>query len=485
MKSAVTSPRARTAWVSATALALVLAGCGSSSENETEQPRDGNVGVQLFQWSWEAIAAECEAELGPAGYSWVLTSPPQEHIVGDQWWTSYQPVSYQVESRLGTREQFAAMVETCDSAGVKIIADAVINHMTGQDSPGVGWAGSEYEPYRYPGIYEPEDFHYCDTPDHDIHVYSDAYQVQFCELVNLSDLATESPHVREQIGAYLDDLLSLGVAGFRIDAAKHMPAEDVAAIVGALPEDTVIMQEVIRSAGEPIQPEDYLDSGDVFEFTWGREIQPIVGRSSIRMYFKMGETSIYAPSEQAISFVENHDTERNGEAFTYHDGASYVLANILTLAHPYGTPVVYSGYAFSERDTGAITGADGAVVDAECELPDDPASAAWVDGQWVCQHRWPAISAMVQWRNVAGDAPIVHEWDDRDALAFGRADRAFIVVNRSDEPLTGSWETGLAAGSYRDVISGATVEISGDGTLEATVAGGTALAVHVGAIAQD
>ena len=53
--------------------------------------------------------------------------------MGEEWWTAYQPVSYRVESRLGTREQYAAMVQTCHDAGVDVWADAVINHMTGQD----------------------------------------------------------------------------------------------------------------------------------------------------------------------------------------------------------------------------------------------------------------------------------------------------------------------------------------------------------------
>ena len=68
-----------------------------------------------------------------------------------QWWTAYQPVSYRVESRLGTREQYAAMVRTCHAAGVDVWADAVVNHMTGQDVPGTGWAGSPYSHYDYPG----------------------------------------------------------------------------------------------------------------------------------------------------------------------------------------------------------------------------------------------------------------------------------------------------------------------------------------------
>ncbi len=213
------------ALVAAAALAvLLLPGC--TPPRVAPAPMESHdVGIQLFQWPWTSIATECTDELGPAGIGWVLTSPPNEHIAGKQWWTSYQPVSYLVESKLGTRDEFAAMVSTCADAGVEIIADAVINHMTGQETPGVGVAGSSYEHYAYPGLYGPEDFHHCTVSvTGDIQDYDDAAEVQTCELVNLADLDTASPRVRETIVAYLSDLLSLGVAGFRIDAAKHMPA---------------------------------------------------------------------------------------------------------------------------------------------------------------------------------------------------------------------------------------------------------------------
>ena len=47
--------------------------------------------------------------------------PPQEHIQGEEWWTNYQPVSYKLESRFGNRQQFADMIASCQTAGVKVI----------------------------------------------------------------------------------------------------------------------------------------------------------------------------------------------------------------------------------------------------------------------------------------------------------------------------------------------------------------------------
>ena len=79
------------------------------------------------------------------------------------------------------------MVDTCHAAGVKVIADAVFNHMSGSDS-GTGTAGTSYTHYVYNGYYESQDFHYCGLePDNNIVNYDNALEVQTCQLVNLAE----------------------------------------------------------------------------------------------------------------------------------------------------------------------------------------------------------------------------------------------------------------------------------------------------------
>lgn len=481
----------------AVVLGVLLAGCTDPGRPSVagEDAARGAVGVQLFQWTWPAIARECTEALGPAGYDYVLTSPPQEHIVGEPWWTAYQPVSHRVESRLGTREEFAAMVATCDEAGVGIVADAVINHMTGSDEPGVGWAGSSFEHYEYPGLYSDAegDFHHCGlTPGDDIENYQDRDQVQTCELLNLADLATGSEDVRETIVTYLEDLLSLGVAGFRIDAAKHMAAEDVRAITRALPEDTVIWSEVIRGAGEPIQPSEYTAAGQVFEFGYPTQLNTVIEAGSVGQFENLARGEGLLGSQEAVVFVDNHDTERNGTTLSYRDGEDYALANVLMLASPYGLPVVYSGYGFPSldgNDVGPQQDGEGAVVDAAC--PDEVGPGMDVGTQaWVCQHRWPSVVPMVSFREAVGEAELTDWWEDGAAIAFGRGERGFVVVNTSGEPLTGTWSTSLPAGDYCNVQSGSVadgactgevVPVGEDGTFTATVPASGALAVHVDA----
>jgi len=450
-----------------------------------------DVGVQMFQWTWDALGRECTDVLGPAGYGWVLTSPPQEHVLGPQWWTAYQPVSYLLESRLGTREEFVAMVSTCHTAGVQVVADAVLNHMTGQDAPGVGWAGSTYSHYEYPGTWSDEhgDFHHCGVPPaDDIANYKDAYQVRSCELVNLADLTTGHADVQAGLAAYLQDLLSLGVDGFRIDAAKHMPPDDLEAIVGGLPAGTRIISEVIRGSGEPVTPEQYLGIGDVFEFAWGKDVAGMIRGGSLRLASELGSGSGYLPSDQAWIFVENHDTERGSGTLGYRDGADLVLADVLALATDYGRPVLYSGYAFSDRDAGPPQDRDGRVLDATCAGDDGP-QESYADGAWVCQHAWTAVTGMVGWRDAVGTDPVTVRWDDGDLLALSRGARGTVVVNAGSDPATVRVPTGLADGHYCDVVAGPIVDgaCTGDpvevvdGETTVTVAPASALAVHVGA----
>ena len=96
----------------------------------------------------------------------------------------------------------------------------------------------------------------------------------------------------------------------------------------------------------------------------------------------------------------------SGETLNYTDGAKYVLATVRTLAIPYGAPVLYSGYAFSAADDGPAQDASGLVEDARCGTV-GPAES-YAEGDWVCQHRWPAIAGMVAWRSAVGDAPLRH-----------------------------------------------------------------------------
>lgn len=438
--------------------------------------------ANLFEWNWPSVASECQSTLGPKGYGYVQVSPPQEHVRGQQWWVAYQPVSYRIESRKGTRAQFQSMVNTCHAAGVKVIVDAVINHMSGQENGGTGWAGSSYGHYDYPGSYQSQDFHYCGrNGNNDIVNYYDRYEVQNCELVNLADLKTESDYVRTKIAGYLNDLLSLGVDGFRLDASKHMPAADIAAIKGKLSRSAYLVQEVIYGAGEPIQPTEYTGIGDVHEFRYGKDLGRVFRYEKLAYLQNFGEGWGHLPSSVAATFVDNHDTQRDdGTVLTYRDGGIYALANAFMLAWPYGSPTVMSSYTFSNRDQGPPSDAAGKTLNTTCY------------SGWQCEHRWRVIANMVGFRNATEGAGVVNWYDNgNNHIAFGRSGKGYLTVNDEDYAINDRWySTNLPAGQYCDVIhgdfssgscSGPVITVDSNGWFPANIPAHDAVAIHVGA----
>lgn len=52
--------------------------------------------------------------------------------------------------------------------------------------------------------------------------YGDPENVRNCYLVGLTDLYGELDYVRDAVAGYFNKLIDIGVAGIRIDAAKHM-----------------------------------------------------------------------------------------------------------------------------------------------------------------------------------------------------------------------------------------------------------------------
>ncbi|AXK36828.1 glycosidase [Streptomyces armeniacus] len=460
-----TSRRSLTALLAALAS---LAGVAATltavpTQAQAAPPGDKDVTAVLFEWDFDAVARECRERLGPAGYGYVQVSPPQEHIQGSQWWTSYQPVSYEIAGRLGDRGQFRDMVSACHGAGVKVTVDAVINHMTAGSGTGTG--GSPYTHYDYPGTYSVFDMDDCQA---DITNYQDRYHVQHCELLGLADLDTGEEYVRGRIAAYLDDLLSLGVDGFRVDGAKHIPAADLAEIKSRLSNpDAYLKQEVIRGEGEAVSPDEYLGVGDVQEFRYGRDLRRVFKDEKLAYLADYGEGWGYMPSGSSGVFVDNHDTERNGSTLSYKDGADYTLANVFMLAWPYGAPDVHSGYEFASQDAGPPN--DGAV------------RACWQDG-WKCQHAWPEIESMVAFRNATRGRSVTDWWDNgNDAIAFGRGDKGYVAVNHESGPLNRTFQTSLPGGAYCDVQSGSSVTVNGSGQFTAALPPHTALALHVGA----
>lgn len=459
-----------------------IAYAGAKSSQKTIQK---GVIVTAFQQNWKSIAKECKKTYGPEGVKYVQVSPPQDHIKGDQWWTSYQPVSYKLNSKLGTEDEFKKMITTCKASGIGIIADAVINHTTGfanKDTVGVG--GSKYDAANqsFPDAgYTKDDFH---KSTENINTYRKAEIVWTHRLVGLLDLDTSNPHVQKTLGEYFAHMLKLGVAGFRVDAAKHMSPQDVKGIkdaaadaAGTTPDKIWWMQETIGfSEQDPrIQPDQYLQTGEVNEFEYSYRLRNYF-YGSIENLKHITDKLI--PSKKAAIFVTNWDTERDNASrvLTYKDGKKYELANAFMLAYPYGTPNVFSGYEFTKRDEGAPGATQTSIPDVSCAK----------DSKWQCTQRITSIRGMIGFYNAVRGTKVTNWQDDDDNnVAFSRGNKGFLAINNTENPQKVSYKTDLPDGEYCNVYESKdctkTVSVSG-GKVETTIAAESAVALHANAV---
>jgi len=459
--------------------ALVTLAVAAPTSVPVRRSSGKDVIIQMFEWNWDSVAQECTKFIGPAGYGYVQVSPAQETITGDQWWTDYQPVSYNIGNKRGTRDQFRNMVDTCHRAGVKVMADVILNHMAGIDS-GSGTSGNTFTHYNYPGIYESKDFHYCGTKDNAILDWTDPHQVQFCQLVNLADLATETEYVRQKLAVHANDLLSLGVDGLRIDAAKHVPASDISNIMGRLSRaPTFITQEVYHSGSPGVQPQEYTGIGNVQAFQYAFAMKSAFEKNGLAMFQNLDNQQGWLSSSSANTFVANHDTERDDSTLKDSSGSNgYKLAHVLMLAHPYGTPTVLSSYQYSSSSDGSPNGHFGT-----CE------GNGGTNG-WRCQHRYTAIANMVAFHNTVGSEQMT-KWvsPSSQRIAFGRGSVGFVAINNEDSAWDATFSTSLPAGTYCDAVSGSvssgkctgtSITVDSKGSFKASVSSRNAVAIHVG-----
>lgn len=431
----------------------------------------GQVYVNLFEWKYSDIAKECKDFLGPKGFSAVQISVPSEAKSNTQgWWERYQPASYKIVSRSGNADDLRAMTAACRDAGVAIYADVVLNHMA--NGTGTGMAGSGYsEANSYSGVpYGPNDFHGKSGID-----YGNEGSIQFGWMgengkPELPDLKTESDYVRGKLSNYLRELLSLGVAGFRVDAAKHIKADDLKAIIeGAGPVRSDIAQKFglskpwvtheVFGGWDAIsggQQSVYFGVGTANEFKY-REIMRQAfdhkGESVAALYDKIPTTGdrpnpwgFYA-SYLATVFVDNHDTERHNQSMNYSYGPKYNLANIFMLAYPYGQPQLMSGFKI---DYNSGTKPNDQLVPTSGAFNGDQPNM----NQWIFTHRWQEIANMVEWRNQAQSVWRVDDWttNGADRIAFHRGDKAFVAINNTGDTWQQTFKTGLGDGTYCNVV---------------------------------
>jgi alpha-amylase len=268
-------------------------------------------------------------DLPGQGYSHVQISPAQKSNPDEHWWARYQPVDYSVIEGKGSEADLKRMIKKAHGCGMKVIADVVFNHMANMDT---------YKDLNFPKI-AAVNFH----PKCAINYNDGNRDTEIrCWLGDLPDLDQSKPVVMQAHKSHLKKLLTLGVDGFRFDAAKHMANDTVQAYISYVNQQSRGAAwnylEVIEDSDT--KAEDYNAIAAVEDF---------VLYAAMKNAFVMGgdlrslRMAPAVPDARSVTFGRNHDTiaELNTMAINpYSDRTDAYLATAFVLARESGTPLI-------------------------------------------------------------------------------------------------------------------------------------------------
>ena len=260
----------------------------------------------------------------------------------------------------------------------------------------------------------------------------------------------------------MNHLVDLGVAGYRVDAAKLMYPDDLGVIFssvknlntdhgfpdGARP---FVYQEVIDFNDDAVKKYEYIGIGNVLEFLAGVNLgNAFQGGNQLASLQNWGTDWGLLESSDAVVFIDNHDNQRTGgsQILTYKNPKPYKMAIAFLQAHPYGTTRVMSSYYFDNNDQVPPQDGNGNLISPT--INDDNTCG----NGYACEHRWREIYAMVGFRNTAEGTGIENWWSNgAQQIAFSRGNRGYVAFT-IDGDLNQHLNTGLPAGTFCDVISG-------------------------------
>ena len=320
---------------------------------------DGKI-IQAWNWSYVNIIANLET-LAEQGFTTIQVSPPNEikmptkgvHVcepageggAPNGWWMFYQPAGFQLneseDNALGTKAEFVEMCAEAKKYGIKILVDAVINHM-GTDDDHIGVydnkstnpmdhvnpRAAEFEPellaakaFHDPWVNMTYKENYWDGwSDKDI----EEDLTQHCTS-GLPDLATETQLVQDVIYEYFVELVEAGADGFRFDAVKYIYYGDTPRSVAfwewymgelrAIKPDIYCVGECWSGENEILE---YYPAMNCFNFAMAQAEGTV---ASAAKGFSLSKYTRYIASFQqkvreknpegmAMSFLSNHDMDR-------------------------------------------------------------------------------------------------------------------------------------------------------------------------------
>lgn len=167
--------------------------------------------LHLFQWRINDIIPELKI-IKEQGFDAIQISPIQgTKDSGIEWWKLYQPINLKIgNEQIGSKKDLINLIQEARKFNLKIIVDIVLRHVAGDES-------YPLKPHRN---VDPELLQYLAEPIDAVNIDSDRWQcTRRC--TGMPMLNYDNPELQKLYKRFLDELIFIGVDGFRLDQLKH------------------------------------------------------------------------------------------------------------------------------------------------------------------------------------------------------------------------------------------------------------------------
>jgi len=438
----------------------VMSSCNPSNDASATADTNDDVILHAWSWSFDTIAANMK-DIADAGYAYVQTSPANTCFIGEnggkalysqpgdsvtgKWYYYYQPTAWKIGNYLlGTRDQFKAMMDSAKKYNVKVIVDVLPNH-TAVDHTAVlpdfdAAVGGHDKIFHANGLT-------------DITDYNDRYQCTTGKMGGLPDVNTENPDFQYYYMTYVNDLLSLGVKGFRYDTAKHIglpsdPLDSLAsrnnfwnvatgreAVNGLkllVPADSLfIYGEVLQDKN--VKETEYAEYMDLTASAYGHALREVLGKSDFTADSIL-DWHHPVDGKHLVTWVESHDTYANEHESAGLTDEQVRMGWVFLAARQNGTPLFFSRPAGSTRENYWGNNRVGARGNDEFKHPE-------------------VVAANKFRRAMKGQAETVETGANGTVIAVGRGNKGVAVINISgDQQKIEGLSCSLPNGTYYDKV---------------------------------
>ncbi len=199
-----------------------VSSAGANDYRLAEDIQQGQI-LQCWNWSFNNIKANMK-KIAEQGFTAIQTSPVQgikENVSGSsiqaKWWVYYQPINFSMDTSsgnpLGTKSQFKAMCDEAHKYGIRVIVDAVMNHMANKTKNDL--SDKIISDLRN----DPNCWYSIKVNSSN---WTSRWDITHNCMDGLPDLNTSNVKVQNYAINFLKECIDAGADGFRFDGAKHI-----------------------------------------------------------------------------------------------------------------------------------------------------------------------------------------------------------------------------------------------------------------------